>query len=202
MHYQEVMMTEETLTARERLVNSTADLLERQGYYATGLNQILDVSKTPKGSLYHYFPEGKEELAAEAVELKGRMIAQNIKSVLAQDEHPADAFQRFSEGLAIMMDASGCQGGGPLAAVALETSNSSERLRETCANAYESWRVLFEEKMTGYGYEPEVAHRLSTLITAALEGAIILSRVQQSVQPIREVTSSLEQLVRDSAPSS
>src|ERR1700722_19697792 len=61
-------MSAQPLSARERILETTATLLRRQGYHATGLNQIIDESQAPKGSLYHYFPGGKEELAAEAVQ--------------------------------------------------------------------------------------------------------------------------------------
>ena len=49
---------------REIIIETTCDLMENQGYHATGLNEIVKVSGAPKGSLYYYFPEGKESLAA------------------------------------------------------------------------------------------------------------------------------------------
>jgi TetR/AcrR family transcriptional regulator, lmrAB and yxaGH operons repressor len=51
---------------RDQIIQTTCTLLESQGYHATGLNQILKESGAPKGSLYYYFPQGKEELAEEA----------------------------------------------------------------------------------------------------------------------------------------
>ena len=47
------------LSARARFIETMAQLLERQGYYGTGLNEIVQHSGAPKGSLYHYFPGGK-----------------------------------------------------------------------------------------------------------------------------------------------
>jgi TetR/AcrR family transcriptional repressor of lmrAB and yxaGH operons len=57
-----------------RLLGTAADLFQRQGYHGTGLNQILAESGAPKGSLYHYFPEGKEALAAAALGRSGEEI--------------------------------------------------------------------------------------------------------------------------------
>ncbi|UUZ80779.1 TetR/AcrR family transcriptional regulator [Paenibacillus sp. P26] len=58
---------ERSLSARERLIQATSNLIELQGYHATGLNQIIKEGGAPKGSLYYYFPNGKEELVAESV---------------------------------------------------------------------------------------------------------------------------------------
>ena len=63
--------------AREQILKTTCDLMEKQGYHGTGLNEIVKESGSPKGSLYHYFPDGKEQIVAEAVVvrycLQGRM---------------------------------------------------------------------------------------------------------------------------------
>ena len=45
-----------------------ADLFRRQGYAGTGLNDIVELSGAPKGSLYHYFPDGKASIAEAAVD--------------------------------------------------------------------------------------------------------------------------------------
>ncbi|MDQ2717139.1 MAG: TetR/AcrR family transcriptional regulator, partial [Chloroflexota bacterium] len=66
-------------TTREQIIEATCDLLEAQGYHATGLNQILAESGAPKGSLYYYFPQGKEELTAAAIDRTGKLVAQRIK---------------------------------------------------------------------------------------------------------------------------
>ncbi len=53
-------------STRDQIIEATAGLLETQGYRATGLNQIIEESGAPKGSLYYYFPGGKEEFSTEA----------------------------------------------------------------------------------------------------------------------------------------
>lgn len=187
---------DETLSARQRILNVTADLLERQGYYGTGLNQIIQESKAPKGSLYYYFPEGKEELVAEALSLKATTIASELKNVLDAMVDPIEAIQYFIQQLINTMRVSDCHMGGPIATVAMETSATSERLRQASESAYETWRQIFADKLLAGGYPADKAGRLSMLIITSLEGAIIVTRTRQNTQPLEAVLESLLQLLR------
>lgn len=51
--------------AKQQILEAAARLFERQGYHATGLNEIIRESSAPKGSLYYYFLDGKEQIGAE-----------------------------------------------------------------------------------------------------------------------------------------
>ncbi|HCL2760558.1 TetR/AcrR family transcriptional regulator [Pseudomonas aeruginosa] len=53
--------------AAERIVHATASLLASRGYFGTGLSDIIARAEAPKGSLYHYFPEGKPQIASAAI---------------------------------------------------------------------------------------------------------------------------------------
>ena len=125
-------------STRDQIIATTSELLETQGYYATGLNQIVEESGAPKGSLYYYFPDGKEGLTAEAIEHTGRTVAERIRASLAEVEDPAEAVHRFIMTIAQHILASGCKAGGPITTVALETAGKSERLSEACKQVYQS----------------------------------------------------------------
>ncbi len=72
------------MSTRDHIIDTTSQLLEQQGYFATGLNQIVQESGAPKGSLYYYFPEGKEELTAEAIERSAAKFSGIIRTELAR----------------------------------------------------------------------------------------------------------------------
>jgi TetR/AcrR family transcriptional regulator, lmrAB and yxaGH operons repressor len=182
-------------TPRESFIETTARLLEHQGYHATGLNQIVQESGAPKGSLYYYFPDGKEGLTAEVIERIGASLAGHIRTQLAQVVDPAEAIDQFMRQMAAALTASDCRGGGPLATVALETAASSERLRTACRDAYRSWQRAFADKLEAGGYPPERAARLGELIIALLEGAIILCRTERSAAPLERLAEELRPLV-------
>ena len=178
-------------TMREQIIETTSTLLEAQGYHATGLNQILAESGAPKGSLYYYFPQGKEELTAAAIERSGKLTAERIRAGLATIEDATEAIQSFVHTIAYHVEASNFSAGGPLTIVALETVNSSERLNTACREAYELLQDAFQEKLVMDGQSEERATRLATFVISAIEGGTILSRVHHSGNPLRQVAEEL-----------
>jgi len=183
-------------TAREQIVETTCDLLEAQGYHATGLNQIVAESGAPKGSLYHYFPDGKEELAAVAIDLTGRSLAGRVEAALAVDDDPAEAVRFLALRIADAIEESEFRGGGPLTIVAMETATSSQRLNLACREAYGRLQATFAAKLEAAGHGPQRAAELAAFVTAAFEGGIILSRTYHSGDPLRRVGQELAMLLR------
>ncbi|GIV97623.1 MAG: putative HTH-type transcriptional regulator YxaF [Herpetosiphonaceae bacterium] len=183
-------------STRDNILQATAELLERQGYFATGLNQIVEESGAPKGSLYYYFPDGKEGLIAEVIIRTGREIAGRIRVHLAEIEDPADAVQSFILAMARYIQDSSCRGGAPIATVALEMAATSDRLSVACQEAYDLWQGAFAEKLLTSGFAPERAQRLATCIISAIEGAIILSRTKRSAAPLEQIAYELGALLK------
>lgn len=83
----------EKSNARESIVSTAARLFFSQGYHATGLNQIIKESSTPKGSLYHYFPHGKEELAHECIQKANEHILQTFEKTFAAHDNTGMPFR-------------------------------------------------------------------------------------------------------------
>lgn len=187
-------------TAREQIIEATCDLLEAQGYHATGLNQIVAESGAPKGSLYHYFPDGKEELAAIAIDLTSRSLAGRVQAVLALDDDPAEATRILAARIADAIEESGFRSGGPLTTVAMETATSSQRLNLACREAYQRLQAAFAAKLEAGGFSPQRADELAAFITAAFEGGIILSRTYHSGDPLRRVGQELAAQLRSQLP--
>ncbi|MBL8152804.1 MAG: TetR/AcrR family transcriptional regulator [Anaerolineae bacterium] len=183
-------------TARDQIIETTCNLLEMQGYHATGLNQIVKESKSPKGSLYYYFPGGKEELAAEAVSHVGRIVLQRIQDNLAQVEDSAEAVRAFIRQIAINVERSGFRSGGPITTIAMETASTNVGLREVCYHIYNEWQGAFASKLEQGGMDAARARRIATLIIAAIEGAVILCRTSQSRVPMEMVSEEIYELVR------
>lgn len=180
---------------KSRMIAATAELLGLQGYHATGLNQIMQVSATPKGSLYFHFPGGKEELAIEAIQIAGSEIGAKIAATLQSSATPGDAVSAFALLLAAELQTSHFRQGCPVATVAMETAATSERLRQTCEQVYLSWFALVEQRLTELAVEPSAAKSWTTLIWAAIEGALLLSRTYQNTAPLETIAAHLKHLL-------
>lgn len=182
-------------STRSQLLNATCQLLEKQGYYATGLNQIIRESGSPKGSLYYYFPGGKEELTEEALLRVGQEITQRIQSSMRAEMDPAQAVRQFIHQIAHHLQESDYQAGGPITTVALEVAVTNERLRETCQRIYHDWETAFKEGLVGCGIAPTKASQQASMIISAIEGSIILSRTYRSIQPLENAAEWLAHII-------
>ncbi|MEV0202288.1 TetR/AcrR family transcriptional regulator [Nonomuraea sp. NPDC050691] len=176
-----------------RLVESMLELIQASGYSGTGLNTVVEHARAPKGSLYFHFPEGKEALGEKAVEL----AAGRFRDLLAESatgpatdpgtgtEGPAAVVRRVIDVLARMVEDSDYQVGCPVSVVTLEMGAESERLRDACANAFDSWITPVADHLAAHGHPAPVARTLATAVVSTVEGAMIVSRAQRSVEPLR-----------------
>lgn len=181
---------------RDKFIDTTCELLEAQGYNATGLNQIISKSGAPKGSLYYYFPDGKEGLAAAAIERTGTMLAERVKMNLAEHPSPAEAVRAFVHRIAQGVEVSGFRAGGPLTTVAMETAATGDRLNLACRDAYMKMQAEFAAELGAGGFSEQRAAQLAVFIVSAIEGGIILSRTLHSGDPLRRVAEELGRLLQ------
>jgi AcrR family transcriptional regulator len=178
---------------RDNLVRSAMRLFRRQGYAATGLQQILALSGAPKGSLYHYFPGGKEAIGEAAVELAGRRVAETLEELAAQHPSPRDFVAAYCRQYATWMEESGFRSGCPIATTVLETAPLSARITAAAQGAIESWIEIVASVFAHAGMAPRAARERAELTVAAVEGALILARVTRSAAPILAVGRALSE---------
>ena len=182
-------------TAREQILQTTSILLEKQGYHGTGLNEIIKESHAPKGSLYYYFPDGKEQITAEAVLQSGKDTAERIRMELRENSNASRAVYDFVLQVANHVELSGFAAGSPLTAVAMETATQSERINLACREAYGMLQSAFNEKLLECGFTKTKADEFATFIVASIEGGIILSRTSHTADPLRLVAKQLKALL-------
>ena len=182
-------------TARDQILQTTCALLEKQGYHGTGLNEIVKESGAPKGSLYYYFPDGKEQITAEAVLQSGKETAERIRMGLKESSSASRAVYDFVLKVADNVELSGFAAGSPLTAVAMETATQSERINLACREAYGMLQSAFNEKLLECGFTKAKSDELATFIVASIEGGIILSRTSHTADPLRLVAKQLKVLL-------
>src|SRR5579884_3859975 len=169
---------------RDRILTTSSELFRRQGYSSTGVKQIVTAAQAPFGSLYHFFPGGKEELGAEAVRASGALYAQLIPAVFDPAPDPVSGVRMFFSAAAEHLRETGYEDACPIATVALEVSSSSETMRQACAEVFESWIAAGAERFQRTGLTAERARELTIGMLAALEGAFVLARALRSTGPL------------------
>jgi AcrR family transcriptional regulator len=169
---------------RERIVATSADLLRRQGYVATGIKQIVTEAQAPFGSVYHHFPGGKEQLGTEAIRVAGALYEQLIPAVFDPAPDLPSGVRAFFAGAAEHVRETNYADACPIATVALEVSSSSEPMRAACEEVFERWLAAGSERFTAAGLSEEVARSLAVSMFIALEGAFILTRATRSTEAL------------------
>ncbi len=168
----------------ERIVTATAELMRRQGYGATSVKQITAAARAPIGSLYHHFPQGKQQIAATALRTSGAAYIQLLP--LLMDPYPdlrvavVAAFTAAAE----QIEQSGWMNMCPVGTVAGEIADSEPALREVTAEVMQSWIDQGSAYFRARGLPAPAAHTFVIAVLGALEGAFILSRTLHSTAPI------------------
>lgn len=179
-------MSEARRGPRERMVFSAAQLIRRQGVAATGMREIAAHAGAPRGSLQHYFPDGKEQLVNEAVGWAGRYAGNRIARFMAglREPTPSGLFAAMVAQWTDEYTADGFAAGCPVAAATVECAFAGGSTREAVAAAFTTWRGPLAEALTGMGVPAARAGSLATLMISTLEGAILMARAAGDTGPL------------------
>jgi AcrR family transcriptional regulator len=181
---------------RTRIREAAAVLFRRHGYSATGLKRIAAESGAPFGSIYHFFPGGKEQLAEDTIRTSGPQYMQMVLALLDSVPDPleslANAFRVAADDLAATDYADAC----PIATVALEVASSNEALRVATTEVFDEWIAGGTEWFARWVPDREVARSLAYSMIMILEGAFVLSRAARDPMPLHVAGRSMVELAR------
>jgi len=172
---------------KDSLVRTAMRLFRRQGYAATGVQQIVTESAAPKGSVYYYFPEGKEALAAAAVMLAGEMVARELREIVESADNLDDVVNGYCQLMAGWMEEGGFASGCPIATTVLECAPHSDTVTQAGAAAFDQWTQTLADGFIRHGYRGVEVLGLAQMLISAVEGALIVCRVAQNSQPLDNI---------------
>ncbi len=167
--------------ARDRAINTAERLFRIQGYAATGLNQIIEESGSPKGSFYFHFPRGKTQLAEEAIDqyIAGR--AAEVRRISANT--PGDALNfvnQLLEAVAAEMVATDFQYGCLMQNLANELSALDSELTQRIACGFADLAEMVAEHLRGCGFAAARASSTAASLAASFEGARTIARLERT----------------------
>ena len=187
---------------KDRILDTTAELFRRQGYTGTGVKQIAAEARAPFGSLYHFFPGGKEQLGEEVIRWSGAMYLQLFVTLAGEADGVVEGVVDFFAGAAETLEETGYADACPIATVALEVASTNEELRRATADVFQSWIDAGTAYFTAAGIPRARAHELTLEMLCALEGAFLFSRAMRTTEPMHVAGTAVASAVRGALPAS
>lgn len=180
--------------SRQRLVVGAADMMRRRGLNATSVRELAKHAQAPLGSTYHYFPGGKYQLAAEAVQWADELTTRAlVKELRAGPLAGLRAFLKLWRKIVVDSD---FRAGCPVLAASVEDlPDDGAAPRDAAAAAFGNWTSVLAQSLRDHGVPEVDARRTAVVVVAAVEGSVAMCRAQRSVEPLDDIAAELESLV-------
>lgn len=185
------------LSSRESLIEAATDLFQRQGYFATGVNDILAVTGLPKGSFYHHFKGGKVDLAATCVESLCDQVVAYIDRANQSQLEVAEVFDLFVIQSERWLQRNNWSGGSLFSTLSHEATADDMALRKSLKESYQRIQSGFTQLLSERGLEQARAEVFSLNILLAFEGALSLSAATQEIRPLRNAEQMLLSMIKN-----
>jgi AcrR family transcriptional regulator len=182
---------------KDRILDTSAELFRRQGYTGTGVKQIAAEASAPFGSLYHFFPGGKEQLGEEVIRWSGAMYLQLFVTIAGEADGVVAAVEDFFTGAAETLEETDYADACPIATVALEVASTNEPLRKATADVFKSWIDAGSVFFAAGGIPEERAGELALHMLCALEGGFVFSRAMRTTEPMHVAGAAVAAAVRE-----
>ena len=179
--------------SRASMVRSAASLIRSRGVSATSLSDVLADSGAPRGSIYHHFPEGKKQIAEDAIRWTSERLLAHLRA--GAPSRAADVLERFIDVWRRTVVASGGTAGCVVAGVAIDTVPDETGLIELVRATFRSWAALLAEQLEAAGVPSRRAKPIARATLASMEGALILCRAEGNVKPLDAVAEELMRLL-------
>jgi TetR/AcrR family transcriptional regulator, lmrAB and yxaGH operons repressor len=182
-----------TGNSKASMVRSAAALISARGLSATSLSDVLTASGAPRGSIYHHFPQGKEQLAQDAVRWTGERVLAYQAALTGP--RPEDVLERFIGMWRAVVTDSDAAAGCVVAGVAVDTGPDALALRDAVRETFRAWVSLLTAQLEARGVPSDRAGSIASTTLAGMEGALILCQAEGDVGPLESVASELRRLL-------
>lgn len=178
---------------RQEIIRKAAPIFNQHGYDGAALSDLMKATGLEKGGIYRHF-DSKEQLAAEAFDYAWQ---ETVHARIHDLDTIPNTVDRLKQLVANFVERRGMiPGGCPLLNTAIDTDDGNAVLRLRARNALRGWRQylisLVHSGIKAREIRPKVdAKELATLFVSSLEGAIMVSRLERTEEPLRAVQAHL-----------
>ena len=188
---------------RQHIIACAADVFSMRGFFGTSMRDLTDATGIEKGGIYNHF-SSKEALAIESFDYATNLIAQRFVDVLEGKEKPLERLVAIVEVFYSLIDDPVLTGGCPVLNTAVESDDTYPVLRERAQRAMTSWHKLIGREVKAGVAQGELKpdsdpYMVATVVTATLEGAIMLSKLYDDSIYIRRAVDHMVDYIRSLA---
>ena len=173
---------------------SAAEVLRERGAAGVTIDEVLTRSGAPRGSVYHHFPEGRNQILTEALQYAGEAITTVIDN--AAENGAIYLVRRFVEFWEELLADSDFTAGCPVVAAAIGSEDDEPQLTSVAGSIFSHWRDALTRAFVADGFDESDARSLAIMCIASLEGAVVLCRSTRSADPLRDVAHQIEFLIK------
>ena len=177
---------------RQRMIEQTVILLARKGLDGASFSEVLAASGAPRGSLYHHFPGGKDELVLAALGLASQRATKVLDASKGKPatEVAATFIDMWRKLLTYSKFSAGC------AVVAVTVAARAPELLDKAGTVFHDWRAYLAKLLAEGGIPVARAAALSATLITACEGAVAVARAERSLEAFEHVAAELLALVK------
>jgi AcrR family transcriptional regulator len=197
---------------RARMVAGAADLMSRRGVNATSMREVVRQTGTPRGSIGHHFPRGKQQLIEDALVFAGERVSGPLEH-LTQSRGAVAGLRAFIALWQQTLERTKFRAGCPVLAVSVEQyvndatgkdgepdEEAQQRLLDLANGVFADWQRIMFAALRREGVTPARARRLAALVIASTEGTVAMCRAARSARPLDDVRQELELVLSSVLP--
>ena len=160
------------------MVVSALYLIAERGVPGTSIADVLERSGAPRGSVYHHFPGGKEEIVRAAMEYMATDARAPLRALHGSDVAGiVTGFINLWRGVLTRSEfAAGCATAG------VTVSGESATTAAAARKVFDVWVADLSELLQAAGVEPERADDFAWMLFASTEGALVFARAEHSMR--------------------
>ncbi len=191
-------MTSKGELTKDKIIAEATRLVKQKGFEATSMSDLVEATGLQKGCLYFHFT-GKDDLLAAILEKARTDFFQLVDSGLA-GKTPGERLENFFSGVLEYQTSTGFSCGCIFGNISLEMSGKDKRVAAFMKDLFDEWTAKIRHVVKAAQRSKQVTSELSADVLArhiimALEGGIMLSRVEKSGKPLKDCFASLRVLI-------
>lgn len=161
-----------TVAERADVIPVLAEIFRLHGFEGTSLSLIGEKTGLGKGSLYHFFPGGKEEMADAVLAEIADWFENHVYKPLRETDDPRRAIDDMCRSVADYF-----RSGRQVCLVgAFALDNVRDRFLQRVHDYFAEWTIALAGALERLGHDARSARDLAEEAVLSIQGALVLAR--------------------------